>query len=37
MDFIYDFYDQITAHPWLHTVTVGATLLLLAWLADQLT
>ncbi|HEY9143637.1 MAG TPA: mechanosensitive ion channel domain-containing protein, partial [Arenimonas sp.] len=37
MDFIYDIYDQLTAHPWLHTATVGLTLLALAWLADQLT
>ena len=37
MDVIHGLYDQITAHPWLHSLTVGATLLLLAWLADQLT
>ena len=37
MDFIYDTYDQLTAHPWAHSAIVGAALLLLAWLADQLT
>ena len=37
MDFIYGTYDQLTAHPWLHSATIGLALLLLAWLADQLT
>ncbi|MAL04129.1 MAG: mechanosensitive ion channel protein MscS [Arenimonas sp.] len=37
MDFIYSAYDQLTAHPWLHSATIGLALLLLAWLADQLT
>ena len=37
MDFIYSTYDQLTAHPWLHSATIALALLVLAWLADQLT
>ncbi|WP_374603411.1 mechanosensitive ion channel family protein [Arenimonas sp.] len=37
MDFLQTLYDQIAAHPWLHSATIGLALLLLAWLADQLT